>query len=385
MIQAGVGISTALDPREAAREAVSQALARRGGRDREPGIAFLVVSAAHGRAIAEVVAEARDALAPSVVVGGSVEGIVAPGVEVSDWPAVLVLALAGVEACSFLLHDLGLDGTLLGEEVADRVGGPLQASDIVMLLPDGQGLDARTLVSAARSLRPATVLGAGAAPAARGSTHLWQAGEVAATGVAGFVLRGARTRVAIAQAGRPVTPPMKVTRARGNWLLGLDGRPALQVYTETAARRGAGGWGETSPPLLVGLLPPGGEDTRTLVVRNVVGFDRDRQAFSVPEPMASGQRLTLVELDATAARDDLARRLGELRQAPRPAFGLYLNCRARGAALFGKAGVEAEQLANAFADLPIAGLIGPFQLAPLTAGGDPVLLGYAGALALVDG
>jgi len=48
-----------------------------------------------------------DILGSRVVVGGAVEGIVAAGVEVSSYPAVMVLALAGVEAASFLVRGEG--------------------------------------------------------------------------------------------------------------------------------------------------------------------------------------------------------------------------------------------------------------------------------------
>ena len=392
VIQAGVGISTSLDPREAAREAAERALARCGGGG--PGLALVAVTAAHGRGIPEAVSEARSVLGPSPMVGGSVEGVVAPGVEVTDWPAVLVLALSGAPACPFFLPDLARDGlwdgaaSRLAGEVAARIGGDFAESDLVVMLADPHGLDARELAAAAGGLRPATVLGGGAAAAARGSAWLWHQGDVASTGVVGFVLRGAHTGIAIAPAGRAITKPMRVTRARGNWVLGLDARPALQVHDEIARRGPGDPRPEAGASLLVGLLPPDGDEMAPLIVRNVVGFDRARQAFAVPEPMASGQRLAFVVLDADAARGDLPRRLDALgRQAKgghgRLAFGLYFNCRARGAALFGEAGVEAGYLANVFADLPLAGLVGPFQLAPLAAGACPALLGYAGALALV--
>ena len=119
-------------------------------------------------------------------------------------------------------------------------------------------------------------------------------------------------------------------------------------------------------------------------MRNVVGFDRARDAFSVPEPMASGQGLAFVQLDADAAREGFVDQLNALRD-PQPTFGLYFNCRARGASLFGEAGVEASCLANAFADRPIAGLTGPFQLAPQRPGEGPVVLTYSGVLAFIDG
>jgi small ligand-binding sensory domain FIST len=63
---------------------------------------------------------------------------------------------------------------------------------------------------------------------------------------------------------------------------------------------------------------------------------------------------------------------------------IYFNCRARGAALFGKPGVEATGLANAFPYLPLAGAISACQFAPTHAGGRVELLTYTGVLALLD-
>lgn len=391
MTRAGLGISTILDPEAAADEACQLALGRlsEGGEGGEGGgggpatLALVVASAAHGTSLSKVASRACDALGSRVVVGGSVEGIVAPGVEVSSYPAVMVLALAGFDAEPFLVRDLHAASGRAGEEIAARIGGDLAPEDLIVVIPDSLGLNAARLAAGlAEHLRPATVLGSAAAPTPRGSCVLWQGREISSEGVAGFVARGLSPRLAIAHAGRAVTPLLQVTRARGSWVLGLDGRPALDVYLEAARDVGLEAAMEGPAGLLVGLSGQNGSGD--LLVRNVVGFDRGRGAFSVPEPMTSGARLAFVRLDAAAARSGFEAQLEGLRD-PAPAFGLYFNCRARGAPLFGEAGVEASFLANAFADNPIAGLIGPFQLAPPRPGEDPVVLTYAGALALVDG
>jgi small ligand-binding sensory domain FIST len=393
MIRAGLGISTLLDGEAAADEAAAVALSRLGSDSVD--VALAVASAAHGRALPDIARRACDALGTVRVVGGSVEGIVAPDVEVSSYPAVMVLALSGVEATPFLVRDVAGDERRVGEDVAARAGGSFVEGDLALVLPDSLGLDTRPLLEGLIDhLGAATLMGTGAAPAPRGRALLWQGREVADEGVAGFVLRGVRPRVAIAQAGRCITEPFTVTRARGNWVLGLDGRPALDVYNETARRLGLDAGGEGVPPLLAGMTRAGAgaaESEGALLVRNVVGLDPSRRGFSVPEAVASGDRLALVVLDPESARARFAGQLEALGHSvsspdspSSPAFGLYLNCRARGASLFGEAGVEATCLANAFADRPIAGLIGPFQLAPPAPGADSVVLTYAGALALVD-
>ncbi len=387
MIRAGFGLSTLLEPEAAAREAANLARTRMG--DGSPDIALVVASAAHGQGLPKVVREAGRLLGAGAVVGGSVEGVVASRVEVTSFPVVMVLALSGVEAVPFFVRDVVGDELRVGEDVAARAGRDLAEGDLVVLMADSLSLDVRALAAGLASTLPAaTVLGCGAAPTPRGRPLLWQRGEVASDGVAGFVLRGAKPRIAIAQAGRPVTPPLRVTRARGNWVLGLDGRPALDVYSEAADRLGLEVRREAAPPLLVGRLDESldncfDERGAGLLVRNVVGFDADRRGFSIPEPVTSGQRLALVTLDGAAARAQLASQLDELSARP-PVFGLYFNCRARGASLFGDPGVEAECLANAFADVPIAGVISPYQIAPMALRSDPVVLTYAGALALVD-
>jgi small ligand-binding sensory domain FIST len=389
MLEAGLGISTLPDPRAAGREASALALARLGAEP--PGLSLVMATAAHGSSLSELALTIGRRLGgPDRIVVASVEGLVAPGVEVASLPAVSVLALAGLEVQPFLIQDLERREGSAGPEIASLAGGALRGEDLVVFFADVPPLRAGPLLDGLRDeLAPATLLGTVAAPVSRGPAFLWHAGESARAALVGMVVRPRRApRVAITQSCRPVSTLLTVTRARGNWVLGLDGRPALQVYEESAQRHRLGNGGN-EPALLVGLREGesagNGHAPRVgdLRVRNLVGFDVRRAGFCVPEPVPVGARLALLVRDPEAARGELEQQLAGL-ACSSPAFGLYFNCRARGHALFGAADVEATAFANAFADHPISGALGPCQFAPLRAGGPAELLTYAGALALVD-
>jgi small ligand-binding sensory domain FIST len=117
-------------------------------------------------------------------------------------------------------------------------------------------------------------------------------------------------------------------------------------------------------------------------VRNVVGFSPERAGFALPEAVKPGDRVALVLREPEAAREDLKAMLAEL-DDDAPAFGLYLNCCARGASLFGIPGLEAAYLEQAFGECPIAGMFGSCEIGPI--GGRTELLTYTGVLALLDG
>ncbi len=401
MLEAGLGISTLPDPQAAGREAAARALDRAGpGR---PDLALVMATAAHGTGLPELVSAIGRQLGDALpVVAASVEGLVAPGVEVCALPAVSVLALSSLDAVPFLIQDLELAEERAGEEIASLAGGRLRGEDLIVFFAGTPSLRAGPLLAGlGEQLAPATLLGTVAAPISRGPAFLWHAGETAQDALVGMILRPAKApRLAITQACRPVSRLFTVTRARGNWVLGLDGQPALGVYE--ASRREASRRRQQLPEphdsgsgngagSLVGLsrgqpagpgVSPEAAQISDLRVRNVVGLDLRRGGFCVAEPVPVGTRLALVVRDPEAAQSGLEGQLAAM-SSPAPGFGIYFNCRARGHALFGEAGIEASQLANAFADCPISGAIGPCQFAPLIPGGPTEMLTYAGALALI--
>ena len=106
---------------------------------------------------------------------------------------------------------------------------------------------------------------------------------VAREGGVGLALHGAlRVDVVVSQGCRPVGPPIEVTRAEQNFLIELDGQPALERAEEvlrelpdSERERLAGG-------LYIGR-PVRGEASgpRDYLIRNLLGADRERGVIAV--------------------------------------------------------------------------------------------------------
>lgn len=379
MIRAGAGLSTAGDPRTAAEEAARQALSGAGRAD-----AALLFATPGYAGMRELLDTGVACLGTPNVVGATAQGVLARGVDCEDQPAVAVLALSGIEALPFLLGDLSGEEETAGEEIAARLGTP-RAEDLVVLLPDPGAVQPEPLLrGVAAALGPACVVGAGAVDPLSATPLQWWGGRIESGALAGMVLRASRpARIGVTQACRPVSELYCVTRSQGNWVLELDGRPALEVYREVARGPLASDLRRAASFLLVALPRDPDAPLRTggYLVRHVIGFAPDEGAFALPEAPRPGQRLALALRDAENAREDMKAMLAGVGGEP-PACGLYFDCCARGAAFFGVPGLEAAYLDRAFGPRPVAGMFGSCEIGPIA--GETELLTYTGVLALID-
>jgi small ligand-binding sensory domain FIST len=382
MLRAGVGLSTHEDPRLAAEEAAEAALAD----GLRPDGALLVATPEYAAGMPELLKTACAALGTRTLAGAGAHGVLGAGRELEGGRALALLAIEGLEAQAFLLDAGPEEDGHAADEIAARLGGPARAEDLVVLLPDPRAVRLEALLAGVRArLGSAQIVGAGAATS-NGDPPLQWCGEELATGAtAGLVLRAPRRpRVGVTQACRPASELLTVTRTQGHWILELDGRPALDVYREVARgplaedlRRAAAFVLAALPRDPTAPLAPGG-----YLVRNLAGFAIAERALALPEAVAPGDRIAFVQRDPASAREDLKALLAQLRE-PRPAFGLYFDCCARGASFFGVAGLEAAYLEESFGPTPLAGLFGSCEIGPVA--GRTELLTYTGVLALIDG
>jgi small ligand-binding sensory domain FIST len=379
MIRAGVGLSIDPDPVKAAEEAASGALSRAGRAD----AALLLATPGYGEGMPGLLEAAIGTLGTRRLAGVTCHGVIGLGRE--EEAAVVVLAVSGLDVETFLLEELDPFEPRVGEELRARLGGEARAEDLVVLMPDPRGVPLlATLNEVREALAPALVVGAGAADPVWDRPQQWCGREITSGGLAGMVLRGARPpRVGVTQACRPLCDPLPVTRTQGHWILELDGRPALDVYREAARgplgedlRRAAGFVLAALPKADEGPLEPGG-----YLVRNVAGFALEEKAFAIPEALKPGELLGLVVREPEAAREDLKAMLAGL-EGGDPALGLYFDCCARGAALFGVPGLESGYLEQSLGGTPLAGMFGSCEIGPV--GGRAELLTYTGVLALID-
>jgi small ligand-binding sensory domain FIST len=298
------------------------------------------------------------------------------------------MVLSGIDASPFCVPDLRGEEVSAGREIASRLGGGPRAEDLIIVFPDPH-LDTAALVAGMRSsLGPARVIGAGSADPLSNTAAQWCENEIETGAVVGAVLRGnTPARVGVTQACRPASDLMTVTRVQGNWILELDGRPALDAYQSAALGPLADDLARAAAFVLVGLPRERSETLRpgSYLVRHVVGFSTENHAFAVPELLARGDQIAFMLREPDAARTDLKEMLSGL-EGGSPGFGLYFNCCARGSGFFGVAGLEAAYLENAFGSLPIIGMFGSCEIGPIGAphSGATELLTYTGVLALLD-
>jgi small ligand-binding sensory domain FIST len=169
-------------------------------------------------------------------------------------------------------------------------------------------------------------------------------GTIVGIGLSGSV----GLHVAVAQGCRPVGMTYEVTKADGNFIEELDGRPALDVLGEFSE-----GLDEQDKQtiqtygIMVGLATPGGKDVNVgdYLIRQILGFRAP--AVMVGAEVNVGDLLKFHVRDPAAALHDMQNMIGRYRTERMfannggiPLAALQISCVARGRSLFGSPNVD---------------------------------------------
>jgi len=255
-------------------------------------------------------------------------------------------------------------------------------------------------------------------------------GNLAGQGAAGGVFGGGLSGVAfgagvallsrVTQGCQPVGPTHRITAAKDNVVLELDGEPALDVLLQTldvsldgdpqqavqSVRATLAGLMDEQAAPTPGRTGHFGTDTR---VRHIIGLDGTRHGVALADMVEPGMGLAFCQRNVAAARADLMRICAEVReelepaefeplslpagagqelspgygatQAPQPprperhiAGALYVSCSGRGGPHFGGPGAELQIVRHALGDVPLAGFFAGGEIA------HHHLYGYTGVL-----
>lgn len=400
MIRAGTGLSTHADRTRAADEAATAAMTALSSRA-EPGgraaadAALVFTSGLKARDFDAMLETVRRICGTGNIAGCSGAGVLTERAEVEDAPAVAVLALVSdsLRATALQVTDLKGNDRDAGRRIGLAAGRELGDNPLLIIFPDTMGcVPDRLLAGIQETLGPVPVVGGGAAPASGGGKAAFQfCGQSALTNaVTAMLLSGdIVSSVNVTQSCLPVGRPMRVTRSQGNAIRTLDGTPAVKALIECLA----GGPGRDlgidpqrlAPHLFIAFPSGGGGDLGRgrYLVRNILGVDPDDGAIFVGHEMHEGEMVSFALRDPDGARDDLKAMLQETAPgAGRPDLGLYFNCCARGAGLYGLPGIDTAFISNAFDGVPLAGFFGLAEFAPV--GGQARLHNYSGVMVLIS-
>jgi small ligand-binding sensory domain FIST len=390
MIRAGVGQSTEASTEKAVDQAFAAALAQAG--IRQADVALIVFTAEHLRDQERLRNAVSHASNHAVVVGSSAAGILTGDGEIEGSHGIAVLALASdqLRAKAFLFESLRGHDAEAGVKIAQLARPGLDSNLLTLIIPDSYNGQAQEMLQAMqREIGYSPVIGAGSSESGvAGATFQLCNDQLATNAVTGLHLLGSfESSIDITQGCQPITEPLEITRADGNIIYEIDHRPAFEVFTSVLKGPLLEDLRRALMYVFVGL--PADHRTNTVgagdyLVRNIIGLDSEKKIIGVADHVSEGQAIIFTLRDGQRARDDLAQMLK--RQAQRlagkkPAFGVYFNCCARGASLYGIPGIDSAYIRQVLGDFPLIGMFGGYELAPL--GGANHLFAYTGVLALI--
>jgi small ligand-binding sensory domain FIST len=375
-VAVGVGLSAAEDARAAGREAAQEAVESlgRGAVD----LAFLFLSAEHLDEASDVAEAVRETAGPRDLVGCVSVGVLAGDRELESGPGAAVWAarLPGASIESF-------HASVVGDGVA---GVPdLSDASVVALLVDPFSFPAVPFLEAVNARRPGLPLVGGLATGAGrpGGQALIVDGEVHDEGAVGVAVAGVPVITLVSQGCAPLGPESVVTRAEGNVVFELAGRPALERLREIVGGLSGSEQRAASEGLLAGLVIDenkaeyGRED---YLMRGVLGADEESGALAIGAPVRVGQTLRFHARDAESADDDLRRALAGGLGGANAAGALLFTCNGRGRALFEAPDHDARLVSGALAGEGVAGFFCGGEIGPV--GGRAFLHGFTATLAV---
>jgi small ligand-binding sensory domain FIST len=391
MIRAGVGFSTATNPRVAAAQATAAALAQ-AGISRATG-ALCFATSGYGAAFQMIVRTVASEAHTREVAGCSSVGIIAGETEIESGSALAVLVFGGdedeIHATRFFVPTLRGRAAGVASDIASAVRPKLGKSNLLILLADTYNFEAEaTLDALGKKLPGVAIAGGGASEdGSVGETFVFCGDTVSSNSVSGMLLSGDfELTLANSIACGLIGTAHRVTAARDNIVIELDGRPAYEVFAEAA--------GPLSDDLrralaYVFVAVPVYENATTIergkfVVRNIVGASEEHGVIAVSFQPSVGDTIGFVLRDAERSRQDLKATLDELsaRLDRPPAFGLYFDCVSRGAGLYNIPGHDSAYIRQALGPIPIAGFFTGFEIGALA--DNTALLQYSGVLTLIS-
>jgi small ligand-binding sensory domain FIST len=175
----------------------------------------------------------------------------------------------------------------------------------------------------------------------------------------------------VAQRCRPVGDPYTITRADGNLIFELGGRPPLARLQELAAALPARERDLLARGAHLGIVineyraePRQGD----FLIRGIVGADPESGAIAVGDEVRVGQAVQFHLRDAHSADEDLRRTLQQECAAlggRRAAGALLFTCNGRGSRLFAEPDHDAGLLAKMLGEIPLAGFSCNGELGPV--------------------
>lgn len=363
--------------------AVDQAL---HGVRSDSDVVFLFASYHHSERYPEIVGAIHERLGPRILLGCSGQAVITTGREIEGRPGITVMSLA-LPGADLTLKRVSQEDLDAETPLVERLLPPDEVNAWV-LLSDPFSINTETLVAALAEQYPGTPILGGMASAFPGgrSAYVFEGGALAPGGALLLAVGGGWTiHPVVSQGAAPIGESWTITEAERNIVLGIGGRPALDVLMETLRDLPTEVQERAGRNLLAGVAMDEYADDLArgdFLIRNLLGVDRERGAIAINDYVRVGQTLQFQLRDAEAATEELNALLDQAREAMagEAAGGLLCACNGRGQGMFGEPDHDAAAVADRLGPVPVAGLFCNGEIGPV--GGTPFVHGFTASLAL---
>jgi small ligand-binding sensory domain FIST len=378
-------ISTVIGSRRAAAE-VAACAAGLGG---PPDLATVFFSPHHHENALDIVDELATRLKARAMIGCLGEGIVGPGHEAENEPAIsLWLANFGgqIEVEPFHLQPTDTpDGlSLLGWPDALDECEPANAAVLTFGDPYTFPLVELFFPRVHEDYPGLPVVGGmSSGSSGPGQTLLVHQNEVVTFGAVGVLLRGpALWRTVVSQGCRPIGRPLVITRGRDTIIQEVGGQPPLAYLQELFPTLSPSDQNLMQQALHVGIAMSEYKDhfdRGDFVIRNLTGIDKASGAIHITDRVRIGATIQFQVRDAATADEDFRTLLKKEKKA---SSALLFTCNGRGSRLFSTPHHDAAAISDAFGPLPTAGFFAAGEFGPV--GGVNYIHGFTASVVLFE-
>lgn len=339
--------------------------AKAGLNGETPDLVLVFFSPYHTSAAKVIQEVVRLRLNPRCLLGVSAEAVIGGAVELERAPGISILAarLPGVALTPFTGEELlPADDSPEGLAKLALATGAMSSQRATLMYADPFSVPMVKLLPALNKAlhtgrpvheRPVIVGGMASGARSPGGNAFILNDRIMTSGLVGVTIAGnVRVEAVVSQGCRPFGPTAVVTRAKGNLIFELGGRPAPEVVREAISELAERAKSVLGEGLLVGLVINEYKDRfgrDDFLIRNVVGLDSTSGGIAVNDLVRVGQTVRFHHRDKETASQDLAMLLDAQQLKDRPSGVLLVTCNGRGQRMFGVPHHDAAAVVRAFA------------------------------------
>lgn len=311
----------------------------------------------------------------SIVAGTSTSAIITEHGEFEDQAMLGLLLVQSdeIDCESFMIENLQENSFLAGRELANLLKKKDFQAEHLVVFPDHYSFQPHLFFEGFEQNFGFTNLIGGTAAQTGNLQKVYQMGDskVSYDSITGIAFCGnIQSKTLISPSCHPLGEPMKITKSRAGSILEIEGRPACDIFYEQVRRVKNIRIEQANHHILLGLPFKSYQtdfESNQYMIRNILEVNSEEGSICCSALVEEGEFLTFTLRDANKSKLDFEIKLADLKTSlpKEPAFGIYINCCARGLLLYEKQHEDVNLIRNFFPNLPLIGFFAYAEIAPV--------------------